>query len=499
MKKKIIYKSALILLVGFIISSFVSTLVFDVESKAIANEIKKEIDHAAFSINKELNISNELFHSMSDHILSDKKTNSLTFKKMAKRVIDREPYIKTISLINYYHIQNNSLNLQIKYNYPNNGLSEIKTAYLSNRGQVHQALNMSLEKRVPVILFNLLLNDLFDVKNGFFIIFPLINSDIKKPIPSPNFILSFFSIDDLLTISVNEKLIKNMNLSFIDITGSTYQNVYESIVDIYSYNNKPMFFESSPIYFAGKKWVLAGIPTYEFLSTKLTNYSLIILFLGILTFLFISCAFYIIQVKALHAYQLIENQSIKLKNLSAQLEQLNNTDKLTGFYNIDYFMATLDIEIKQAIKCKQALSIILIEIDHANDFIKQKGTVESLALIKAISCEIKKSVSNPQYILSRYDNYKFSIIAPNLEDTSFIMKTCLESARHIKVTAQENNISLSIGSITVMDLTNISSENLINEGEKSLERALFLGGNQYVQVIFNKITPTPNNEADGKK
>ncbi len=499
MKNKIIYTSGLIFLIGLVISSFVSGLVFDIESKTIANETKKEIDHAAVSINKELNISNELFHSMSNHILSDKNLNSSIFKKIATRIIDREPYIKNISIVNYHQIQNNSLNLQIKYSYPNDDLSTLKTAYLSENGQVHQALNMSLEKKVPVIIFNLLLNNLFDVNNGFFFISPINNNKVGKITPLSDFILSFISINDLLRVSASDDLLKNMNLSFIDVTNDAYESRYHSIIDIYSYNNKPMFFESSPIYFAGKKWVLTGIPTYEYLTEKLTDSSLIIFLLGILIFTLVSFGFYLIQVRLLHAYQLIDNQSIKLKDLSSQLDQLNKKDKLTDFYHIDYFISVLDNDIKQATKCKQAISLILIEIDNADDFTKEKGTFETLALIKTISCEVKKSIPTPQYTLSRYDHYKFSLITLNLEDTSFIMESCLRAIRNLNINVQGNKISLSLGSVTVMDLTGISSEMLINEAEKSLARARLLGGDQYIQIVFNKITPASNNEADDKK
>ncbi len=499
MKKKIIYKSAVIFLVGLILSAFISTLVFDIESKTLANEIKKEMDQAAFSINKELNISNELLHSMRDHIFSGNHLNSPIFRKMAERIIDREPYIEIISIINYQQMKNNSLNLKIKFSYPNSGLSSLKTAYLPNSGKIHHALKKSLTKKVPIIIFNLLLNDLFDVNKGFFVIFPTTNNEKAIHHLFSDFILSFFSIDELVTVSAGKNLIKNMNLSLIEISENTYENRYNSIVDIYSYNNKPMLFESSPIYFAGKKWILTGIPTYEYLSKKFTNYSLIILLLGILIFTFISFAFYFIQMRLVHAYQLIENQAIKLKKLSSQLNRLNKKDKLTNFYYFGYFIKALDIEIKQAIKCKYSLSLILIEIDHADDFSKQKGTRETLALIKTISSEIKKSIPNPLYIISRYDHYKFSIIAPNLNDTSFIMRACLKAIRALNIELQNKKISVSLGSITLMDLSNVSSEYIINEAEKSLKRALSLGGDQYVQAIFNKITPTPNDEVGEEK
>lgn len=121
----------------------------------------------------------------------------------------------------------------------------------------------------------------------------------------------------------------------------------------------------------------------------------------------------------MHMFEALVNQSaIAIEN--ARLYELAITDELTKVYLYRYFRYQLDFEISAAIKYKQPLSIIMLDIDHFKKFNDTYGHQAGDKVLFEIAQTIKNSIRAFDYkdsqrspdIVARYGGEEFVVILP---------------------------------------------------------------------------------------
>jgi diguanylate cyclase (GGDEF)-like protein/PAS domain S-box-containing protein len=101
----------------------------------------------------------------------------------------------------------------------------------------------------------------------------------------------------------------------------------------------------------------------------------------------------------------------KLRASEKRFRELSMTDSLTKLYNRRHFFLELDQEIKQAERYKQALSILMCDMDHFKRINDIYGHVNGDCVLKMFAC-IFKCVLRETDIPCRYGGEEFIAILP---------------------------------------------------------------------------------------
>ncbi|MBU7005370.1 GGDEF domain-containing protein [Phosphitispora fastidiosa] len=167
---------------------------------------------------------------------------------------------------------------------------------------------------------------------------------------------------------------------------------------------------------------------------------------------------------------------------NAQVEELANTDPLTGLYNYRFFTQRLDKEIDLSKRFNRPLSLIIIDIDHFKDFNDTYGHPSGDIALKEVTLIFKNNIRDKD-VLCRYGGEEFLILLPStgIEEAY----TCAERIRisveqhclNVPDTANSVNITIS-GGVACFPIDANNGEQLLRIADEVLYTAKHKGRNK---------------------
>lgn len=172
-------------------------------------------------------------------------------------------------------------------------------------------------------------------------------------------------------------------------------------------------------------------------------------------------------------------------NEHEKLEEIAYTDAVTGIYNRHAFEKHFTEEWHKAISSKEALSIILVDIDHFKFFNDQFGHLVGDMYLKRVAQAILRSVKKEGHIVSRYGGDEFVVIAT---ETDYL--EALVIAEHIRHQVEKLSsrckdkgcrVTVSIGISDVYPSAHQEDkESIIEQADQALYEAKYQGRNNTV-------------------
>lgn len=105
----------------------------------------------------------------------------------------------------------------------------------------------------------------------------------------------------------------------------------------------------------------------------------------------------------------------QLQQANAALQQLANTDPLTGVGNRRFFDATLPIEWRRARRAKAGLALLLIDIDFFKRLNEMQGYQRGDEILCQVAAAINGSLARGGDLVARYGGEKFAVLLPNTD------------------------------------------------------------------------------------
>ena len=102
-----------------------------------------------------------------------------------------------------------------------------------------------------------------------------------------------------------------------------------------------------------------------------------------------------------------------LTGLNLQLEALSNTDGLLGIANRRYFDARLAVEWSRAVREQQAVSLLMIDVDHFKHYNDTYGHQAGDACLQSIAQAALSAVKRPTDLLARYGGEELMVLLPS--------------------------------------------------------------------------------------
>ncbi len=167
---------------------------------------------------------------------------------------------------------------------------------------------------------------------------------------------------------------------------------------------------------------------------------------------------------------------------NAQVEELANTDPLTGVYNYRFFTERLEKEIELAKKFNRSLSLIILDIDHFKDFNDTYGHPAGDLALKQASKIFKQNIRDKD-VLCRYGGEEFLILLPStgVEEAFRCAERIREAVQHHTVYIGEDkkpvNITVS-GGVACFPVDASNGEQLLRIADEVLYSAKHKGRNK---------------------
>ena len=178
-------------------------------------------------------------------------------------------------------------------------------------------------------------------------------------------------------------------------------------------------------------------------------------------------------------------QELELAN--AKLQELANTDSLTGLYNRRFLMQRLSTEIERHRRSGLTLGLLMLDLDHFKKINDQYGhPVGDLVLQQAAKC-MQQTVRESD-VVGRIGGEEFAIIAVDAKDEGpFALANRLkENLASLKVNTDDGRVVSFTASIGCVHFTGgvIDANALINLADRALYTSKNGGRNRVTNTIY---------------
>jgi diguanylate cyclase (GGDEF)-like protein len=180
---------------------------------------------------------------------------------------------------------------------------------------------------------------------------------------------------------------------------------------------------------------------------------------------------------------LVKKRTAELEAQHELLEYMSLTDPLTDLPNRRNFDMRLDIEWRIAIREKQKISFLMLDIDHFKIYNDKYGHQHGDKILCLISRTIEETLKRPGDFVARWGGEEFAVLLSNtdINGASKIAESIRSNIEKINVSANSSSmdkLTISIGVNTQAPGQNSSLESFISVADEELYRAKETGRNK---------------------
>ena len=170
------------------------------------------------------------------------------------------------------------------------------------------------------------------------------------------------------------------------------------------------------------------------------------------------------------------------KQAQLALEQLATRDGLTGLANRRCFDATLHAEWARALRQRQPLSLLMVDVDNFKAYNDANGHLGGDECLKRIATAVSSEM-RANDLVARYGGEEFAVILPNqsLKGAAVVaerIRTRVEQLQVPNRMAPGEHVTVSIGAATALASPENSASDLVAIADAALYRAKHMGRNR---------------------
>ena len=170
------------------------------------------------------------------------------------------------------------------------------------------------------------------------------------------------------------------------------------------------------------------------------------------------------------------------KQAQIALEQLATRDGLTGLANRRCFDDTLHAEWARAMRQKQPLSLLMVDVDNFKAYNDANGHLGGDECLKRIATAVASEM-RANDLVARYGGEEFAVILPNqaLKGAAIVaerIRARVEQLRLPNRFSRDGRITVSIGAATALASSEANASELVAIADAALYRAKHMGRNR---------------------
>lgn len=177
------------------------------------------------------------------------------------------------------------------------------------------------------------------------------------------------------------------------------------------------------------------------------------------------------------------NIAEKLKIANQKLQQLANSDGLTGLANRRYFDDYFQQEWKRLSREQASLSLIMFDVDYFKNYNDTYGHLLGDECLRKIATVLKKAIKRPADLVARFGGEEFIILLPNtdLKGAIHLADKIRLQVKSLDIPHTDSNVSdcvtVSLGVASTIPQFNILPRTLIAAADEMLYKAKSTGRN----------------------
>lgn len=170
------------------------------------------------------------------------------------------------------------------------------------------------------------------------------------------------------------------------------------------------------------------------------------------------------------------------KQAQIALEQLATRDGLTGLANRRCFDETLHAEWARALRQRQPLSLLMVDVDNFKAYNDANGHLGGDECLKRVATAVASEM-RANDLVARYGGEEFAVILPNqsLKGAASVaerIRTRVEQLQVPNRLAPGQHVTVSIGAATALASPENSASELVATADAALYRAKHMGRNR---------------------
>jgi diguanylate cyclase (GGDEF)-like protein len=180
----------------------------------------------------------------------------------------------------------------------------------------------------------------------------------------------------------------------------------------------------------------------------------------------------------------IEKRTEELAQANETLKKLSKEDNLTGLANRRWFAEFLSQAWRNALREKQALSILMIDIDDFKEYNALYGHKKGDACLKIVAEAICQTVGRASDQVSRYGGEEFVVVLGNtpLEGALKIAENLRMAVQNLGITHKESKnqgiMTVSVGVTSTQPTRELQPETVLVAADRAMYNAKHAGKNQ---------------------
>ncbi|MCG7497019.1 diguanylate cyclase [Vibrio sp. Of7-15] len=512
---------------GIACSSISTWLLYSAETEVIYEEFTKAVNDKAVALERELMVNVEVLYAIKGLYNSSEEVTYSEYSRFAQSLLERHNDIQALEWVPKVSILQRDDMERIHQQFfqdfefkEKNEQGQLITAkrrtvyfpvhyvepYIGNEkvlgydlGSEQVRLSTLIESRdfgVMLASERVTLVQDNQEQNGFLLFLPVYDG-VSSTLTSRRknllgFVVGVFRIADIFSIA---------------LTGSDSSQMYLRLLDDNAPENKKLLYNNSELLagemaltqhaytkrignIGGRIWSLTAMPTQNYMSSRRTAAPWLAFVFSLTLFGAIVSILYMVIKRSQIILDKLRSQSMALKEAKEKLELASRTDSLTGVANRKYFEQYLKNEWERACTNKQSITVVLVDVDHFKAYNDRYGHVMGDSCLKFISSALKRTLRRPADVIARYSGEEFALVFPETDNASLLGERCrqavdLQDFPHAS-SLVKNNITVSVGVISVQAKESIKVNDVIKLADKALFKAKALGRNRVVVATYNK-------------
>jgi diguanylate cyclase (GGDEF)-like protein len=181
----------------------------------------------------------------------------------------------------------------------------------------------------------------------------------------------------------------------------------------------------------------------------------------------------------------LKNALSKLSEAHIILKDLTTIDAVTRIRNRQYFDQVYEQEWRRAVRQKIPISLLMVDIDHFKQVNDEYGHLAGDESLSVVARCIDRLFNRPSDVVARYGGEEFVVILPYVKDDNALQmaEQVRQYVEKLPISADGHQIyvTISIGYVTEIPTTEMSSRDLIAKADKALYSAKAQGRNRVVR------------------
>lgn len=178
----------------------------------------------------------------------------------------------------------------------------------------------------------------------------------------------------------------------------------------------------------------------------------------------------------------VHERTRELEDLNRKLEELSDTDQLTGLKNRRFLDRVLEEEFARGARYEHALAVLLLDIDHFKQFNDTYGHLIGDDCLKEVAGAIRRGLRWPSDRPTRYGGEEFCVLLPEtgVEGALRVAERIREHVETMEFCVKEQRVPVtaSIGVVAMIPKATEKFEDLLSRADEALYESKENGRNR---------------------